>query len=124
MPYAIAAIIGLVALHLYSRFAMRKKAKELVYGEFLPQVFLKDMADQDLGSIGTYIEAHQQELHQKLAVNGELGRYGAGQALQIINVIQALSNDDAITAELDQLRGDERLKVISECLRAAEPYLK
>ena len=124
MPYAIAAIIGLFALHLYSRFAMRKKAKKLVYEEFLPQVILKDMVDQDLGSIGAYIETHQQELHQKFAVNGELGRYGAGQALQIINVIQALSNDDAITAQLDQLSGDERLKVITECLRSAEPYLK
>ena len=124
MPYAIAAIIGLFALHLYSRFAMRKKAKKLVYEEFLPQVILKDMAGQDLGSIGAYIETHQQELHQKFAVNGELGRYGAGQALQIINVIQALSNDDAITAQLDQLSGDERLKVITECLRSAEPYLK
>ncbi len=124
MTYAIAAIIGLFALHLYSRFAMRKKAKKLVYEGFLPQLILKDMADQDLGSIGAYIGTHQQELHQKFAVNCELGRYGAGQALQIINVIQALSNDDAITAELDQLRGDERLKVITECLRSAEPYLK
>ena len=124
MPYAIAAIIGLFALHLYSRFAMRQKAKKLVYEGFLPQVILKDMADQDLGSIGEYIGTHQQELHQKFSVDYELGRYGAGQALQIVNVIQALSNDDEITAELDQLSGNERLKVIIECLRSAELYLK
>ena len=103
---------------------MRQKAKKLVYEGFLPQVILKDMADRDLGSIGAYIGTHQQELHQKFSVDYELGRYGAGQALQIVNVIQALSNDDEITAELDQLSGNERLKVITECLRSAELYLK
>jgi len=124
MPYAIAAIIGLFALHLVSRVVMREKAKAVVYEEFLPQVILKDKAGQEFGSIGTYIATHQNELRQKFAVDCELGRYGAGQALKIINVIQTLSEDDEITAELDQLRGNDRLKVITECLRTAESLLK
>jgi len=124
MPYAIAAIIGLFALHLVSRVVMRNKAKVVVYEKFLPQVILKDMAGQDFASIAGYVGTHQDELRQKLAVDGQLGGYGAGQALKIINVIQTLSEDEEITAELDRLQGNDRLTVITECLRAAESYLK
>ena len=123
MPYTIAAIIGLFVLHLVSRVVMRNKAKVMVYEKFLPQVILKDMAGQDFASIAAYIGTHQDELRQKLAVDGQLGGYGAGQALKLINAIQVLSEDDEIAAELDQLQGNDRLKVITECLRSAESYL-